>query len=72
MICRDILSQLNETIPDIVDLRRAGFLVKENVAVLEILSDSDLVGMKEMNGVHCNILKFYTHFVHRSFYLHQC
>ncbi|KAL7540660.1 hypothetical protein ACHAXR_010684 [Thalassiosira sp. AJA248-18] len=62
-MCREVLSQLNETIPEMtepVDMREVGAILHETVSLLGKMSNDDLLGLKEMDGAHRITLKFYT------------
>jgi len=58
--CHEVLSQLNETIPDSVDMRSTMAIVKETGDMLQKKSDTELSEMKEMDNVLLFTLKFYT------------
>lgn len=59
-MCTDVLVQLNETIPEIVDMRQVGGMVKGTVKTLMSMSDDSLLTLKEMDRENQATLKFYT------------
>ena len=60
VICRDVLVQLNETVPEIIDMRQVGAIVQDTVKTLMGMTDDALLGLKEMDRNHQTTLKFYT------------
>ena len=59
--CREVLSQLNETIPDSIDMKAMGLLIKDTSARLAKLTEDELVNMREMQDKTArSTLKFYT------------
>lgn len=58
--CKAVLSQLNEDIPDVIDMYRLSVMIKETGMSLSKISDEDLLQMKNLDGVHEITLKFYT------------
>mmetsp|Transcript_3060 Transcript_3060/g.6785 ORF Transcript_3060/g.6785 Transcript_3060/m.6785 type:complete len:560 (-) Transcript_3060:69-1748(-) len=58
--CHEVLSQLNEKIPDSVDMRSTMAIVEETGVMLQRKSDAELFEMKEMDNVLLFTLKFYT------------
>lgn len=69
MMCRDVLTQLNEIIPEIVNMQYAGAMVKDTVKTLMNMSDDSLLGLKEMDGKNQVTLKFYTLLVSNASHL---
>jgi len=56
--CRQVLYDLNETIPDTIEPQKLNLMVKETGELLEKMSEDDFVGMKAMDGVLSLTLKF--------------
>ena len=61
--CCEVLSKLNEIVPDSVDLQTVGKMVRQTGETLSKISDEDLLNMKEMDSTLPNVLKFYQHLV---------
>jgi len=66
--CREVLSQLDETIPDLTDMRSTMAIVEETGDMLQRKSDAELFEMKEMDNVLLLTLKFYTLLICISFW----
>ena len=60
IMCCEVLSHLNEKIPDSVDLRKVTAMVKETGETLRNISEKELLEMKIMDSVLLHYtLKFY-------------
>jgi len=57
--CCEVISQLDETLPDSVDIQVIGTLVKQTGETLCKISDDDLLNMQEMDSILPTVLKFY-------------
>mmetsp|Transcript_29922 Transcript_29922/g.63473 ORF Transcript_29922/g.63473 Transcript_29922/m.63473 type:complete len:914 (-) Transcript_29922:1454-4195(-) len=69
MTCCEVLSQLNETIPDSIDIPKMTAVVNETGGMLAKMSDEDLLEMKEMDSTTLQFtLSFYTLLVSSSTY----
>ena len=59
-MCCEVLSQLKETIPDSIDIRKLTAVVKETGRMLARISDKDLFEMKEIDNTASQFtIKFY-------------
>jgi hypothetical protein len=56
--CRQVLFDLNNTIPDTIDSQKLALMVKDTGTMLEKISEDDFVEMKAMDGVLALTLKF--------------
>ena len=62
--CCEVLSKLNEIVPDSVDLQTVGKMVRQTGETLSKISDEDLLNMKEIDSTtRSYVLKFYQHLV---------
>jgi hypothetical protein len=64
--CRQVLIDLNETIPDTIDSEKLTLMVKETGKLLENISEADIVEMKAMDSVLSLTLKFLSLLVRSS------
>ena len=67
-----MLSKLDETIPDSVDIRVIGAMLKQTGEALNRISDDDLVNMQEKDSMLPSVLKFYQILVSMSRLYCQC
>ena len=59
--CREVLSQLNQMIPESIDTRKLIAMIKETGDMLGIMSDDDLLVLtQELEMYRVFTLKFYT------------
>ena len=59
-LCREVLSQLGENIPETVSSNKMNTMIKATARMVEGLSDTDLLEMKEMDTKLATLMGFYS------------
>ena len=67
-ICREVLSQVGQNIPETVYLHQTTAMTKTAARMVEGLSDKDLLAMKEMEPQLAAVMSFYAAMARVAFY----
>ena len=67
-ICREVLSQVGQNIPETVYMYQTTAMTKTAARMVEGLSDKDLLAMKEMESQLATVMSFYAVMMRAAFY----